>query len=155
MLGHVQLVVDIAVDRPALERRDRLARELERDRHVAEEPARGGLGDDRALVADDRLVDTGRVDVRLHRLEHAPGDDDDVDPLGPHPGDRLARARPELDVLRDQRAVEVAGERLDLAGEPFRKDQDFCVRKATRSASCLSLSDENVGMTPFGKPGTT
>ena len=47
-----------------LERRDRLARELERDRLVAEEVAGRRIGDDGALVADDRVVDPGLLEVR-------------------------------------------------------------------------------------------
>jgi hypothetical protein len=73
-----------------------------------------------------------------------------MDSRGAGSTDRRARARPQFRVLADQRAVEVAGERLDLTWEPGRELQLFCVRNATRSASCVSLSDENVGITPFG-----
>ena len=56
-LRDVQLVVHVAVEvEPAGHRGDRLARGLERDRHVAEEPARR-VGDDGALVADDEPVE--------------------------------------------------------------------------------------------------
>ena len=60
-LGDVELVVDVAVDVEALllEDGDRLARELEWDRLVPQELTGGRVGDDGALVADDRVVDPG------------------------------------------------------------------------------------------------
>ena len=62
MLRDGKPVVDVAVGREAggVERRDRLAGELERDRLVEEELAARRLRDDRALVADDRVGDSGR-----------------------------------------------------------------------------------------------
>ena len=72
VLGDVELVVDVAVERVALGLHggDRLARELERDRLVAQEAPADRIGDDRALVADDRILDPGRRRVRPHRPEH-------------------------------------------------------------------------------------
>ena len=86
-LGHVQLVADVRVQVHALGRDglDRLARELQRDRHVAEErPV--GVGDDRALVADDRVVEPGLGEVARDRPVHAAGDDHDVDARRPSRG---------------------------------------------------------------------
>ena len=115
MFGDIQLVVDVAVQRVALglDGGDRLAGELERDRHVPQELPADGVGDDRALVADDRVVDPGRLSVRPHRPEHPAGDQDHVDAR------RRARRRLPRGCAAgaprpsDQRAVEVAGERLD------------------------------------------
>ena len=124
-LGDVELVVDVAVDVEALraDGGDRLARELERDRLVAQELAGARVGDDGALVADDRVVDAGLLQVRPHRAEHAAGDDDHADPGGAGAGDRRLRPRPERAVLPDQRPVEVAGEDVGLAGKSGREDQ--------------------------------
>ena len=110
--------------------------------YVAQEAAGHGIRHDGALVADDRIVEARRFQVTANRLEHPPGDDDHVQP-GPAPRrDRFLRTRPEHRVLADQRAVEVAGERPDLAREAVREPQLFWVRKATRSEICLSLSVE-------------
>ena len=122
---------------------------------MAQELAGRGLGDDRSLVADDGVVDPCLRRVATHRLEHAARHDDDVHAGcagGPDGGDR---ARPQDRVLRDQRAVEVAGERLDVGREAGGERQLFWVRKATRSATCWSLRLANDGITPSGKPGTT
>ena len=64
-LGDVELVVDVAVEVEALglDGVDRLARERERDRDVAQELAGTRVGDDGALVADDRIVETGLREV--------------------------------------------------------------------------------------------
>jgi hypothetical protein len=77
-----------------------------------------------------------------------------VDPGCARGSDRLARARPQHSILGDQRPVEIAGERLDLRREAVGEVQCFWVRNATRSATCLLVSDVNWGMTPLGKPGT-
>ena len=63
MLGDVELVADVAIERIplGLHGADRLTRELERDRLVAEPASRDRLGDDRSLVADDRVLDPGEV----------------------------------------------------------------------------------------------
>ncbi len=72
--------------------------------------------------------------------------------------ERGSRPRPQLRVFPDQRPVEVAGEGLDGARERVGQGrrQDFWVRKATRSATCLSFSCEQQApdMIPFEKPGT-
>ena len=61
----VELVVDVhvRVEPLRLERRDRLARELDVDRHV-QEPRAVGVDDDRALVADRRLVEDRAGTIR-------------------------------------------------------------------------------------------
>ena len=136
-----------------LDRGDRLAGELERDGHVMQKRARGRVGDQCALVADDRL---GPGEVGAHRLEHASGDDDHVRAARPGSSERRARARPQHVVLRDQRPVEVARHRRDLGGEAGGELQDCVVRNLTRSLICASVSLPLYGgMTPFGKPGTT
>ena len=87
-LRHVQVVVDVAVDVHALllERDERLAGELDVDRDVAQEPAAHRLGDEGALVADDRVVDAGPLRVRADGAEHPAGHD--------HERDAASRGRP-------------------------------------------------------------
>jgi hypothetical protein len=104
---------------------------------VAKKASARRLGDDRALVANDRVVDAGLFQVGTNRAEHPAGGDDD-----PHAGffrgrDRRARARSQDAVFRDQRAVEIAGEDLYVLGKVARKGQLFGCRNATRSASCF------------------
>ncbi len=128
---------------------------------MPEELTGHGVGDDGALVADDRIGDPGRERVAAHRLEHAAGDEQDVDPRRTGCRDRVAGPRTQHGVLADQRAVEVARERLHVArevrGQRELRAQDFVVRNATRSASCCGLSvwPKVVGMTFFGNPGGT
>ena len=119
MLGHVQLVVDVAVQRVALglDCLDRLARELERDRLVAQQLAADRVGDDRALVADDGVVDPGRLRVRPHRPEHPPGDEDHVDAGRARRADRRARPWPELGVLPISVRSRSQANARDLRGE--------------------------------------
>ena len=77
----VQLVVHVAVDVEAFlagSRRSPRARARAGSARGGG-TARRGVGDDRALVADDGIVEPGRLEVRLHAAEHAAGDDDDVD----------------------------------------------------------------------------
>jgi hypothetical protein len=120
-LGDVELVVDVAVHVEALAGYggDRLARQLQRDRLVAEEAPRCGLRHDGALVADHRLVPD---EVRTDCLEHSPGHDDERDAGRAHPLDRRPAARMELRVFSDQGPVEIAGECVDpprkLVGKP-------------------------------------
>jgi len=57
-----------------------------------------------------------------------------VDAAGPRAGDRPSSARVELRVLADQRAVEVAGEGLDLAREVRGELQLPFVRNATSAS---------------------
>jgi hypothetical protein len=156
-LGDVELIADVAVEREALfvNCGDHLASELERYRHVTEPPSRLWLGDHGALVADDWVVDAGLECVRPYGLEHAAGDEDDVDPLVPEGADCGARARPQYGVLADQRAVEVAGDGLDVARKVVREVQPWgFVRKSTRACKSAGGScPYDFGMTPFGKPG--
>src|SRR3954447_7187537 len=151
VLRHVELVVDVAVQRVplSLDCRDRLARELERDRLVPEEAAADRGGDDRALVADDRVVDTRRLQIRAHGLEHPPGDDEHVDPRRSSGADGVTGPGPEAGVLGDQRPVEIAGERLDAGREVGWEGQPLvaCTTYAATSAICFGLSwPEKAGM---------
>jgi hypothetical protein len=86
----------------------------ERDGAVEKELARRGVGDDGSLVADDEIVELRLLEVRPHRSEHSPGDDDDVDAAGARPRERVAGARPQDAVLADQRPVEVEREGGDV-----------------------------------------
>ena len=140
-LGDVELVVDVAIQSEAflLHRGDRLARERERDRDVEEEFAADRIGDGRALVADGRVVEAGLLEVGPDGSEHPAGHEDDVDPSLARRADGRTRARPKHPVLGDQRPIEIAGERRDLARELRREDQGL-VRNATRSATCWSVS---------------
>src|SRR2546423_15710902 len=156
-LGDVELVLDVAVQPEAfvVDRPDRLAGGLERDGHMPQPPAALRLGDDRALVADDRVVEPGLERVRPHRPEHAPGHDYDMDARRPRGRDRTARAQAQEPVLGDQRPVEVAGERLDLAREVGRELQLPLVRNETSASTWLFVSVLKLGMTFGGKPGWT
>ncbi len=142
LAGDVELVPDVAVhgEPLLLDGRDRLARELERNRLVAQEAAGRGLRDHGALVADDGVVEAELAQVRPDRLEHAPRDDEDANAGRTRRREGRARARAEHEVLADQRPVEVAGEGLDRGREVVRKGQRFSAMKATRSASCWSSS---------------
>ena len=57
-----------------------------------------------------------------------------MDAAGARARDRPARARVELRVLADQRAVEIAGESLDLAREVRGESQLPFVRNATSAS---------------------
>ena len=123
---------------------------------MAQELAGRRVGDDGALVADDRVGDPRLERVAAHRLEHPPGDEQDVDAGRPCRRDRRRRPRAEHRVLADQGAVEVAGERLDVAGERRRQGErpaQLCVdwkTNATTSAICFGESDPlKEGMTPL------
>src|SRR5262249_43904469 len=120
---------------------------------VAEEPAAGRVGNDRALVADDRIGDAGRLRVRPYRPEHSPGDEDHVDSGVACGRDRRPRARPQLRVLPDQRPVEVAGERPHTLRKIVWEDQLLPATDETyaaTSAICFGVSwPENEGMTPL------
>jgi hypothetical protein len=61
--------------------------------------------------------------------------------------ERAAGSRPEDAVLADQRAVEVARERLDRAREVGRKPQLFFVRNATSASTWSFGSEAKLGMT--------
>ncbi len=124
-LAHEELVVHVDVDVEALghDRLDRLLGERDGNRLVAQ-PAPGlGLGHDGSLVADDGIVDARLQNVWTHGDEHAPRGDDDADPLAARRADRRFGARREHPVLRDQRAVEVAGEHLDVSRKTGREAQ--------------------------------
>jgi hypothetical protein len=73
-----------------------------------------------------------------------------VDSGGVGGGDRPPSALVEEAVLGDERAVEVARERVDRAGEVRRKSQLPLVRNVTRALICGSCSDAKLGMT-FGE----
>ena len=157
----VELVADVAVERIALglDGGDRLARELERDRLVAQELPADRVRDDGALVADDRVVEPGGVAVRPHRAEHPAGDDDHVDPP-PAPLQSPRECAAELGVLADQRPVEVAGERLDAAREVRREDQPLVAwtTYAATSWICCGVSwpaNAGIGDLPFVTRSTT
>ena len=70
-------------------------------------------------------------------------------------GDGASRARVQEAVLGDERAVEVARERVDRAGEVRRESQLPLVRNETRASTWLFDSDEKLGMTFGGNPGWT
>ena len=155
--GDVQLVVDIRVEVEA--RLDhgvhRLARGRQRDRDVPQEVPAEWIGDERALVADDRVVEARRPQERQHRLEHPAGDDDHVRPGRADALDRSARARPQHEVGADQGAVEVDRERGDVAREARRQldygvpPVDFTTYAATSAICCAVSLPPNDGMTPL------
>ena len=118
-LGDVQEVVDVAVEMEAGgdDGVDHLERVRQRDRHVPQELSGDRVGDDRALVADHGVVDSGLEDVRPHRAEHPPGDDDHAHSGGARGADRRPRARAQDGVLGDEGAVQVDRERGERAGE--------------------------------------
>jgi hypothetical protein len=80
---------------------------------MEEKLARGRVGDDRSLVADDVIVELRLLEIRVHRSEHPAGDDHDVDAAGARPSERVAGARSQHTVLTDQRPVEIERERGD------------------------------------------
>ena len=92
------------------------------------------IDDGRALVADQRILDPGRLSVRQRRAEHPPGRDHDVDPGRPGGPDRCDRARRKDAVVREQRAIEVGRERGDLTGEVGWEVQP-CVDSTTYAAT--------------------
>ena len=120
--GHVELVVDVAVEVEVrvLDRGDRLERELARDRHMPQPPLAHRLRDDGALVADHRVVEPGLEHVRTHRAEHPPGDDDHVQTRVARAAECAPRALVEHGVLAHQRAVEIARERAHVPRKPHR-----------------------------------
>jgi hypothetical protein len=72
-----------------------------------------------------------------------------VDPGRVRARERALRARAQEGVLADERAVEVARERVDRAGEVRRESQLPLVRNVTRASTCGLESDAKLGMT-FG-----
>ena len=78
-----------------------------------------------------------------------------MDPGRAGGGDRAPGARVQEAVLGDERAVEVARERVDRAGEVRRESQLPLVRNETRASTCVFDSDAKLGMTFGWKPGWT
>jgi hypothetical protein len=78
-----------------------------------------------------------------------------MDPGRAGGGDRPSGARVQEPVLGDERAVEVARERVDRAGEVRRESQLPLVRNETRASTWLFDSDAKLGMTPRGYPDWT
>ena len=72
-----------------------------------------------------------------------------MDAGGAGGGDRAPRARVQEAVLGDERAVEVARECLDRAGEVRRESQLPLVRNLTSASTWAFDSDAKLGMT-FG-----
>jgi hypothetical protein len=81
---------------------------------MEEELARRRVGDNGSLVADDEIVELRLLEVRAHRSEHPPGDDDDVRARRPRPFERVPGALPQHAVLGDQRPVEIEREGGDV-----------------------------------------
>ena len=121
----VEAVVDVTVRRVPERREglDRLACGLERDRLVEHERAADGIDDGRSLVTDDEVGDARLVEIGPHGAKHPTRRNDDGDPGRLRAGDRRAGARPQQAVTADEGAVEVAGERLDIARKRRGKDQ--------------------------------
>jgi hypothetical protein len=99
----------------------RLSRLGEWDRNVEQELACCRVGDDRTLVADDQIIEPRLLEVRAHRAEHPPGDDDDVRAGLPRPPERRAGPGPQHAVLGDQRPVEIEREGGDARRKRCRK----------------------------------
>ncbi len=117
-LGHEQLVADVHVGAVALAGRehDRVTSQRERDRQVTEPPP-VAICDDCALVADHRIAQARGLERAAHRLEHAPGDDDDVQTGVVRTAQRRDRARLQDAVLPDERPVEVGRDDADVVRE--------------------------------------
>src|SRR5207237_940025 len=133
-LRHIELIVDVAVHPESLvvQRTNRLAGKLERNRHVPQPLPGLRLSDDRALVADHALVEPRLTGGGTHGPAHPAGNEDHVDAGTPDACDRLACAWPQHHVLADQRPVEVARDGLEVAREIRRKIQPAgFVRKST------------------------
>ena len=105
---------------------DRLERDRAWDRHVPQKLAGPRVGDDGALVADDRIVDPRLLEIGEYAAEHAARDDDHVRPCGADAPDRLARVRSQHRVLRDEGAVEIDREGGDVRREGGRELEPDC-----------------------------
>jgi len=70
-------------------------------------------------------------------------------------GDRVSGARVQEAVLGDERAVEVAREGVDRAGEVRRESQLPLVRNLTRASTSALESDAKLGITCGGYPDWT
>jgi len=95
----------------------RIARIRERDRDVEQELATRRIGDNRALVADDRIVEARLLEIRARRAEHPSRHDDHVRAGVANGSEGGASARPQDAVLGDEGPVEIEGERGDAPGE--------------------------------------
>jgi hypothetical protein len=73
-----------------------------------------------------------------------------VDPGRARGGERALRARAQEGVLADERAVEVARERVDRAGEVRRESQLPLVRNSTRASTWALESEAKLGITFAG-----
>ena len=73
-----------------------------------------------------------------------------MDPGRARGGDRATGALVQKAVLGDERAVEVAGERLDRAGEVRRESQLPLVRNVTRASTWAFDSEAKLGITCGG-----
>jgi hypothetical protein len=111
-LGDVEMVVDVAVEMEAGGEHGvhRLTRLRQRDRDVKEELTGRRIGDDGSLVADDEIVELRLLEVRPHRPEHPPRDDDDMCAGRSRLRQRVPRPWPQHTVLGDERPVEVERE---------------------------------------------
>jgi hypothetical protein len=81
---------------------------------MEQELARHRVGDDGSLVADDEIVELRLLEIRAHRTEHPPGDDDDVGARLARSCERVPSAWPQHAVLGDQRPVEIEREGGDV-----------------------------------------
>ena len=116
-----------------------------------------GIGDERSLVADDRVGEPTETEVRPHRLEHPARRDEHVNAGVARRGDRAQRAGRELGVSRDQRPVEIADECLDVRRKAGGKREGRLAQwpaivdtYCATSAICLSFNlPLNDGITPL------
>jgi hypothetical protein len=90
---------------------------------VAQDLTGPRVGDERPLVADDRVVEPRLGQVATHGLKHPPGDDHDVEPRLPRGADRRDRTPMQDRVLGDQGPVEVRRDQGDVAREVVRERQ--------------------------------
>jgi hypothetical protein len=90
---------------------------------VAQERTAARIGDEGALVANDRVVELRLLEVRAHGAEHPAGDDDEGNSERANGSNGLDRALREERVLADQGAVEIARDRLDRARKVSGKSQ--------------------------------
>jgi hypothetical protein len=97
------------------------------------------VGDDGALVADDRIFDPRLQRIPADRLKHPSRHEHDVNSRRPRSGDRRTSPRAENRVLADQGPVEVARDGVDLARKVPREVQPCgFVRKSTRALRSLA-----------------
>jgi hypothetical protein len=92
---------------------------------VEEELTRRGVGDDRALVADDEIVELRLLEIGPHRPEHPTRDDDDVRAGCARPRERFAGPLAQHAVFGDQRPVEVEREGGDAPRESLRERECY------------------------------